>query len=59
MGLVGKESGGHDKGKWPSERRVGKRLKRMKVEQRGGRALIDVESGAGPGARPLPEAEGR
>ena len=42
-------------GKWPSERGVRKRLKRIIVEQRGRRALIDVESGGGPVHTPCPK----
>ena len=54
MGLVGNASIAHGESKWPSERGFGKRLKRMEVEPRGGRALIDVESGAGPVHAPCP-----
>jgi len=54
VGLVGNASIAHGESKWPSERGFGKRLKRMEVEPRGGRALIDVESGAGPVHAPCP-----
>jgi hypothetical protein len=39
----------------PSERGVRKGLKEKKVEQRGGRTLIDVESGGRPVHAPCPK----